>query len=103
MTKSEWRNPNQNRMTKSENIRAERSRQCLGRGSLRLQRRFGWHYGGTICNNLIAGDEAVTDAENAAGVLGHLFLVGNDDDCVSFPGKLVEEIQDFSARFRIQI
>ena len=52
---------------------------------------------------LIGGDQAVSDADDPAGVKGDLFFVGDHDDGVSTAGQFFEEAEDFDTGLRIQI
>ncbi len=51
----------------------------------------------------VAGDEAVADADDAAGVAGDLFLVGDDDERVALVGEGLKELEDFFAGAGVEI
>src|SRR5207302_2600819 len=52
---------------------------------------------------VIAGDYAVTDGNDAVGVLGDVGLVGDDDDGIATVMKIVEEGHDLVAGFGVEV
>ena len=56
-----------------------------------------------ILHGFIGRDLSVANADHAVGVLRDVAFVRDENDCVSFRLKPVEELHDFDARLRIQI
>src|SRR5580658_2307279 len=51
----------------------------------------------------VLGDQAVANADDASGVAGDIFLVGDDKNGVSFLGEQAHQNHDFIARLGVQV
>src|SRR5207247_630188 len=51
----------------------------------------------------VAFDQAVAQADDAAGVAGDVLLVGDDDDGVALRVQVLEQLHDFLARAGVEI
>ena len=52
---------------------------------------------------MVAGDDTVADGDDAVGVLGDIWLMGDDDDGVAVGMELVEEGHDLVAGFGVEV
>ena len=55
-----------------------------------------------ILTALIADDHAVFDFDNAVGILGHMHIMGHDNDGMTVAVKLLQQLHHFFAAVTIQ-
>ena len=64
---------------------------------------LGWWRGCEACFCFVLVDEAVFHADDAFGVLGDGFIVGDDDDGFTSFVELNEDLHDFLFCFRVEV